>query len=128
MTTGTRFSRKLKDTHVFYIVRLPWSRFRERVGDKVPPPGRARPEDLAFLGWKWLELNKPSLEANPIKTPQSEDELRELISVAFAASLEQEEGRPIRFRVMYGEVLGYPFAFTRQLDWNRTNLVKLAVK
>jgi len=88
-----------------------------------PDDGTAFPEHLVDLVWSWWQT-----EPGPgPRRPRSKEALRAFIYAAFAASFQSEEGRPVRFQLLFDpherEVTA---TFDDPLPYSAANLVKLA--
>lgn len=88
-----------------------------------PDDGNAFPEHLVELVWSWWQT---PLGRVGIK-PRSKEALGMLVNAAFAASLQAEEGRPVRLQLLFNphdrEVTTI---FDGPLPYSASNLVKLA--
>jgi hypothetical protein len=73
--------------------------------DSVPKDGDAFPEHLIELIWSWFEYDgthsAPRWEAT---RPSSRNQLASLVNAAFQASLQTEEGRPVRLHVLFDPI------------------------
>jgi len=63
----------------------------------LPNDGEAVAEDLVSLVWWWTDPRSHSAEGRP----RSREQLHGLLLAAFQASLQYEEGRPVRFRLVF---------------------------
>jgi hypothetical protein len=80
------------------------------------------------LVWNWFEwdagTNTPPWE--PVR-PQLKEQLTSLVSAAFQASLQTEEGRPIRFHVLFDQApRQVTVTFERPLNYDAGQLLRLA--
>ena len=89
-----------------------------------PDDGAAFPKHLVDLVWSWVTDGPWPGEPNK---PHSKVVLEKLVNEAFAASLQSEEGRPVRLQLLYNpherEVTAI---FDVTLPYTASNLVKLA--
>ena len=85
-----------------------------------PDDGTASPRDLVDLVWSWWESNLKL-------KPHSKKVLGMLVNEAFAASLQSEEGRPVRFQLLFGpHARQITVTFDDPLPYSANNLIKLA--
>ena len=93
----------------------PWSYPR-------PEDGSAFPEDLVNVVWN--SMTHEPLFSN---RPHSSEVLEELINPAYMASLQAEEGRPVRFRLLFDpKLIQITTTFDEPLKYTASHLVKLA--
>jgi hypothetical protein len=88
----------------------------------APADGRAGPDDFARLIWSYSE------EAGFLPNPfRSQTEVATLVYAAYEASLQSEEGRQLRFRMVFGKEPILPsVGFTAPIPCTAKQLVKLA--
>ena len=88
-----------------------------------PDDGTAFPEHLVELVWSWWQTPMGRVGIKP----RSKEALGILVNAAFAASLQSEEGRPVRLQLLFDpherEVTAI---FDDPLPYSASNLVKLA--
>jgi hypothetical protein len=93
----------------------------------MPDEGAAFPEHLVEAVWSWLRWGGSSMLCSDFARPRSKDQLRILITCAYQASLRTEEGRPVRFHVLF-DIAPEKFVakFEAPLDYDAGSLVDLA--
>lgn len=97
--------------------RPPWSY-------PVPDQGSARPEHLTDRVWDWFTTYEFGRSA---RRPESKESLAKLVNEAFAASLQEEEGRPVRLQLLVAHHENQMTArFEHPIDYSASALVKLA--
>ncbi len=88
-----------------------------------PDDGTAFPEHLVELVWSWWQTPNGRVGTKP----RSKEALGILVNAAFAASLQSEEGRPVRLQLLFDpherEVTAI---YDDPLPYSASNLVKLA--
>lgn len=93
----------------------------------MPDEGEAFPEQLAEALWSWLECGGVSMLCSEFARPRSKDQLRIFINCACQASLQTEEGRPVRFHVLFDRAPAkFVARFEDPPDYNAATLVDLA--
>ena len=93
----------------------------------VPDEGAAFPEHLVEAVWSWLRWGGSSTLCSESARPRSKEQLRMLITCAYQASLRTEEGRPVRFHVLFDVAPEKLVAkFEPPLDYGPGSLVDLA--
>lgn len=89
-----------------------------------PDDGSAFPEHLVDMVWSYV--THAPFHAGCIK-PHSKEVLGKLVNKAFAASLQSEEGRPVRLQLVFDvKPRQVTTTFDDPLDYTDNNLVKLA--
>jgi hypothetical protein len=93
----------------------------------VPHEGAAFPEHLVEAVWSWFRWGGSSLLCSNFARPRSKEQLRMLVTCAYQASLRNEEGRPVRFHLLF-DVAPEKFVakFEAPLAYDAGSLVDLA--
>lgn len=90
---------------------------------KAADDGEAYPKDLIGAVWSFLQWSKPVV----FRKPRSEGQLANLIQPAYQASLCSEEGRQVRFRVVFApQRKRFTVQFADPLPYTASQLVKLS--
>ena len=88
----------------------------------TPDDGEAFPIDLVDLVWNWETTAGLSIGPST-----SKEQLKKLVHEAFAASLQSEEGRPVRLQLLINrKTRQLTLPFDESLTYSASNLVKLA--
>lgn len=89
----------------------------------TPEDGNAFPEDFVRMIWSYGQTAHGRIS----RRPSSEEVLGTLVNTAFSASLQTEEGRPVRFQLLFHpHEREITTAFEEPLAYSSHNLVKLA--
>jgi hypothetical protein len=93
----------------------------------VPDEGNAFPEHLVEAVWSWLQWGGSATACDEFARPRSKHQLRLLVTCAYQASLRTDEGRPVRFHVLFDLAPEKLVAkFETPLDYGAGNLIGLA--
>jgi hypothetical protein len=93
----------------------------------MPDEGTAFPEHLVEAVWSWLQWGGSATTCSEFARPRSKEQLRMLITCAFQASLRTDEGRPVRFHLLFDLAPEKLVAkFETPLDYSAGNLIELA--
>ena len=92
----------------------------------MPPEGTAFSEDLVEAVWSWLQWGGSSTLCSEFARPRTKEQLRILVNSAYQASLRSEEGRQVRFHVLFDVAPEKLVAtFESPLDYEAGTLVAL---
>lgn len=93
----------------------------------MPDEGAAFPEHLVEAVWSWLRWEGSTTLSSDFARPRSREQLTTLIAYAYQASLRTEEGRPVRFHVLFDAAPEkFVAKFETPLRYDAGSLVDLA--